>query len=364
MKVHNAVTDQPYLNPTRTTTAAPDLTPQTEFAIKNLLNFKTKKRNNKKLIDQLVNDLTKIHTNNENESVLIRKLRNAQYGIPQQSRRLSTLLFTLRKQIENARLYREMGISQLYPNNAPEEEPLNNEKNNREKLLLALMNCPNDEWTKHLSIVCVYGSINSHGNAYGHSLLRLGNLGYLHVNNLLNQPTFIPHNEFKQYLMRNQSFVVDIQQLPSALNTNKVKETIANYANHPWFWRITHHNCLTFARQIARKCGVSHEQLGGGRGLIKTPIDFFMELDIEKELDILPNDKKPNWLKKHFITNPIDNINALAGAASQLGKNTFNSAYARVDILPGFFKPPKENNEDKENTDYKDKKTHKPGYLV
>jgi hypothetical protein len=326
-----------------------------DFIIRNLINFNTKKRENALAIKNLLTSIGNIQEKyGEYKIKMINYLKDYGLNLPQKSKRLETLLYTLRKQIENIELYRRMGISEIFPTDSTDQSknsevrPINTRND-----LQSIIDQSDMSWARDIGIVFVYGNINKHGNSSGHSLLRLGNIGYLHINTLVAHPTFIPHSEFKQYIDKNNSFVIDVQ--PLFLNKDKlgsddlkrIIDVIMKYSNEFWLWQITHHNCLTFARKVAHECGVSNDQIGYGRGQPKTPIEFLMRVEKDNETGTIDKSDKVGFFKRQLFLKPWHNSEALAGAARQvLWKNLFRSEYARVNILPNRIE--RENN-DKEN---------------
>lgn len=300
-----------------------------KFVISNLKNFQTTDKTNINIIEELAQKLS-VPTEGSKELVA-QILLQYEMEIAKENRGLKTLLFTLRKQIENEAYYTKMGVNAIDPhaNNMSlnkYDNLLIKNKSSLKEFFKLTMNSENElynDWTKDLAIVCVYGSIESHGNVYGHTLLRLGDLGYLHINNLIAKPEFIPHYLFKQYLNKNHSFVVDVQQLPHNLDTKTVQQTVKEYSEKHWQWGIVHHNCLTFTREVAKSCGVTDHELGGGHGHIKTPIDFFMALDEEKRTGHAMANKHHGFLSKHLIFNPIDDVKTVGTALHQKFWNNF-----------------------------------------
>ena len=329
------------------------------FITINLTAFKTKKMENHNFILKLIQDMTDSKINDKEK--IIELLSNRQDHIPTISTRLLTLIFTLRKQVENIDQHQEMGICRIFPDaNAKLPEKSINKKFEIETIL------NNISQLKKLSIVIVYGNVNTQGNIYGHALLRLGDIGYLHINNLYSRPYPIPNHEFAEQLRKENSFVVDVQ--PLFKDKDKISEDdlkhiariIVNYSTTRWFWQITHHNCLSFAQTIAHECtqqvvhdnGLSDHELGRGNGESKTPIPFFMQRDKERRLGSSSNFYSPGFLERFFYLAPKHNTQALMGAARQGLKNIFLAdEYKRVDIILNDFSSSLTN--DNENTNSK-----------
>ncbi len=276
------------------------------------------------------------------------------------NRGLRTLLFGLRKHLENNEYFTKIGVNGIFPElnyrgiNKYDDlfaEYLNIEKNIKPhglfdhfshpvstafRTMLANLDTNYLDWTNDLAIVCVSGNVQSHGNVFGHTLLRLGDMGYLHINGLMSKPEFIPHFMFNKYLKKNHSFVVDVQKLPKNLDATTVIEKIGEYANKRWLWGIVHHNCLSFAREAARNCGIIDKYLMGSHGHIKIPIDFFIALDKEKKAKMERKEVKEEtgkFLWKHIIQDPIDDVKTVATALNQkIVKNNFNAKQDIVNI--------------------------------
>lgn len=106
-----------------------------------------------------------------------------------------------------------------------------------------------------LAIIYVHGGFY---NRHGHSILKLGDQGYLHVNTLYGRPTYISSDaNFNE----QGGEILGVQELhlkyPQA-----AKNMLQKLVSERWFWQVSHHNCLTFIHKVAIAGGVSLAELG------------------------------------------------------------------------------------------------------
>ncbi len=127
-----------------------------------------------------------------------------------------------------------------------------------------------------LAIIYVTGG---KANPYGHSILKLGDYGYIHINTLNDKPQFIRDDEhFAAYLRAQGGRVFYIHPLDNLKHPEAAKAMLAESVQQTWAWKMTHNNCLTFIHKIAFAGGVTPAQLGYAttdlHGVAKLPIEF------------------------------------------------------------------------------------------
>lgn len=277
----------------------------------------TKKEKNASLVQDFKIDIKSIQcANDEDANTAIEHLtttivlmQKAWCASGKESMRLSMLLAYLKTQIVHLESLKRMGASAIFPEDiltvpTGKQSGLKNKIKTKFKSVLNLPNEDNNSAyvfknNKDDEVITPiqkdYGEIDLHHldkilnqtaflsiihvtagkhNPFGHSILQLGDQGFLHVNTLDGRPQFMTQEQFSIYLRQNQIQVAAIQHLP-ILDIDKAKGTIKELSTKQWFWRITHHNCLSFAQAIAIAGGVSYSELGCDHDTAKLPIFFY-----------------------------------------------------------------------------------------
>jgi hypothetical protein len=94
-------------------------------------------------------------------------------------------------------------------------------------------------------------------NLFGHALFRLGRrVGYMHVDQLYDYPSYIPYYDFDFYLKSNGKSLIyhdpiRIPNAPGALTR------LQQLRMSKWVWLVVPHNCVRFCEQIIRAGGGS-----------------------------------------------------------------------------------------------------------
>jgi hypothetical protein len=111
-------------------------------------------------------------------------------------------------------------------------------------------------------------------NPYGHAMLKLGEHGYLHINELYGQPQYLSdqaHFSAYQKMQGGRPMAYQSFKLPFP---EEVKKLLFKFSRKKFFWKGTHGNCLSFAHSILLAGGVSPEELGYLDNNIHTPAKF------------------------------------------------------------------------------------------
>lgn len=261
-------------------------------------------------------------------------------------RHFPVLLFTLRQQVEKSHIFHAMDASKLYPKeHYQRNSSLRFEAPNSRDELIHLMQTNEEarDCLKQMALVCVYGNVDSHGNTVGHALLSLGDLGYLHINGLRKKPEFVSHHTFRDYLKKQNSFVVDVKPIFSKEKHLK-PEKLQQYANiieaaakKTWFWKITFHNCLSFVFDVAKKCGIKQHKLGMPIGDARLPIPYCIKSEKTGPLSRRHSKEKERLSKKihrQLVKQPYNNMKETSRALLvKFFSKPLHRDKVRVDIL-------------------------------
>lgn len=97
-------------------------------------------------------------------------------------------------------------------------------------------------------------------NPYGHVLLGLGSIGFLHVNALYDRPQFISIENFNRYLLQDQRQVIGIQHVYIP-DMQAARNRLLELNQKPWLWRMFWDNCANFADVVFKAGGASYAEI-------------------------------------------------------------------------------------------------------
>lgn len=242
-----------------------------KYVCKNLSRYGTSKKDIKKTVRQLIKDIEEINLDDSPDQAieeignLIEACRIKLHEDGAKSHRLSFLIAGLYTQVSHLEELEESGLSDIVT-----KEIENPEHKSRSKALKEL----NFEEGDQLTLITVSGGGY---NPYGHVLLKIGDKGYLEINTLYAKPRFLSAEEMTASL-RSSKTVMGIQQID--IKDPRVTEKAISYlSNKKWFWRVSHHNCLSFAQEVALLSGASVNDIQANKNTIRTPIRFFINPD-------------------------------------------------------------------------------------
>lgn len=253
------------------------------FALENLKAFRTKKTHNRRIVLNLIKTIEtideKAFSSQEKEEVIekivtyIKLARQAMASSGETSRRLSWLFSTLKIQIENRERFEMLGVSKIFPEVVSETV-----KYSRGRMPKEVLNTID---FSNLSILYVSGGKY---NPYGHALLRLGDKGYLHINNRHDYPEYIPDKEHliaylakkSGFLVKEEAYVLGEQRL-NIRSPEEAKKMIRQLTEQKWLWLVAHHNCLSFAQTVAAAGGIPYSELGATHRTAKLPVEFMTQ---------------------------------------------------------------------------------------
>ncbi len=301
----------------------------------------TNKRKNIERVNEVITNINSIECANDEDALdsieklvtYISVMQKAWLTNGQNSIRLAVLLAFLKTQITQLGHLKEMGCSAIYPEEI--EVSRGSKWKNIGKIVLNKPNSynnfaltykyglPDDVLDKIDYLSILYVTPGPH-NPYGHSILQLGDQGYLHINTLNGRPQYLSPEMLPTHLKINKAEIAAIQNLPIR-NLENAKVAIKKLSSKRWFWRGTHHNCLSFAQAIAIAGGVSFTELGCDHSTAKLPAHFYAS-----KLDSVAK-TNPTYLDNRFsgVYNRIvddDSINLYIEHAKQSYKLTDQQA--------------------------------------
>lgn len=140
-------------------------------------------------------------------------------------------------------------------------------------------------------------------NPYGHALLKLGDLGYIHIYDLHQKPLFIPRNQFQKFLDDSGQLLLGMQPI-HVPNMEGARKKLMHLSQNKWLWLMYKNNCEDFAEAVVRAGGASCAQLdpehvGDYYGRTAYPTKRFDILSVE-DLTLTPSRNEVKQRKKNI----------------------------------------------------------------